>query len=182
MRFSSREVVLAVVAFAAALFGVTALLARPRLDEWKELRARQRAVVQEIGADRSLLQESEKWAALLAEKSELLPQHPPDKEVDVYWLSVMDLLALKNGLSITKRQVGEEKKHGDIYELPIECKEWGGRLDALVHFLFELQSEGAMLDVRQLQIRPTDKGLLRGRFTLYCAYTRGAEAEEGAGE
>jgi hypothetical protein len=64
--------------------------------------------------------------------------------------------------------------------LPIECREWEASLDALVRFLFELQSEGAMLDIRQLLIKPRGQGILRGRFTLYCAYARAGDA--GAGE
>jgi hypothetical protein len=61
-----------------------------------------------------------------------------------------------------------------VYELAIDCREWEATLDPLVRFLFDLQSEGAMFDVRQLMIKPKGKGVLRGRFALYCAYTREA--------
>ena len=80
---------------------------------------------------------------------------------------------------ILKRQVGEEEKHGDVYELPIDCRDWEATLDSLTHFLFDLQAENAMLDVRQLLIRPNkDASKLRGRFLLNCAYTRGPGTEE----
>lgn len=172
MRFSSREAVLALVAVAVILFGGSAMLVKPKLVYWKELRAKQAEVIRHIEQDKRLVAEREKWTKQLEALSKMLPQHSPDKKVDVYWLSIMDNLATKHGVEISKRQAGEEKKQGDVYELPIECKEWEGSLDSIVHFLFDLQSEGAMLDIRQLLIKPKEKGLLRGRFLLYCAYTR----------
>ena len=71
-------------------------------------------------------------------------------------------------------QVGAEKPVGDVFEIAIECKEWEGSLDALVHFLYDLESAGVMLDMRQMFMRPhpTNRGLLRGTFTLHCAYMR----------
>ena len=79
-------------------------------------------------------------------------------------------------MKISKRQPGEEKQQGEVYELPIECREWEGSLDAITHFLFDLQSEGAMMDIRHLLIKPKGEGVLGGRFWLHCAYTRGQES------
>jgi hypothetical protein len=172
MKFSYREGLLALVTAAIVLFGGSALLARSRIEKWKDLRQKQDDIRGQIEQDRSLVAEHEQWAKQLAELSVLLPVHPAGKKTDVYWLSVMDNLATKHGVQITKRQAGEEKKMGDVYELVIECREWEASLDAMVHFLFDLQAEGAMFDVRQLLIKPTGTGLLRGRFSLYCAYTR----------
>jgi hypothetical protein len=91
----------------------------------------------------------------------------------------MDGLASRNGVKIITRQVGEEEQAGEIYELPIECKDLEGTLQGLVRFLFDLQNEDAMLDIRQFYVKPKGKGdvLLRGRFTLYCAYTRAGEGQ-----
>jgi len=63
---------------------------------------------------------------------------------------------------------------GDVYEMAIDCKEWDGTLDALVHFLYGLESAGVMLDMRQMFIRPSpvDHSHLKGSFVLYCAYMR----------
>jgi hypothetical protein len=50
-------------------------------------------------------------------------------------------------------------------------------LDAIVKFLYDLQSQGAMMDVRKLMMKPhgvAPQGgyLMKGRFSLTCAYTK----------
>ena len=177
MKMSPRETVLVLATGAVALFGGSALLGRSKIDEWKDLNRQQAAVRSQIEQDKKMLVERPRWQKEFQKLRGMLPQYPLDKKMDVHWLSVMDELAKKHGINITQRQVGEEKRVGDIYELPIECKDWDGQLDAMVHFLFDLQAEGAMLDVRQMMVKPkeprTDDSL-RGRVTLYCAYTRAA--------
>jgi len=173
--------VLMLATAAVALFAGTALLARPKVDAWRDVRREQAEVRDQIERERRLLQTKDSWQKQFAELTKIIPVYPADKKMDVHWLSIMDELARKHGVNISKRQVGEEKKVGDVYELPIEGREWEGKLDAIVHFLFDLQSQGAMLDVRQLLIKPKEQksdGVLRGRFTLYCAYMR----ERGAGK
>jgi len=91
----------------------------------------------------------------------------------------MDSVATRNGFTIARRQTGKEAEVGDVYELPIDCKDWEGSLESLVKFLYDLNREGAMLDVRQLYVRPSNKpGYLKGTFTLYCAYMRGDVEKE----
>ena len=80
-------------------------------------------------------------------------------------------LASGSQLSLLSRDVERESRHGDLYELSASCR-WEGSLDALVHFLFELQQDDAILDVSQLTVSPTDKKPLRGTLTVYCSYTR----------
>lgn len=172
MKVSPREAVLGVLTLAVALLGGTALLARPKIDEWKQLRADQAQVRMEIEQDRRLVAGRDEWVKRLSELSKMLPVFPPDKKMDIHWLSVMDGAASKHGVQISKRQAGDEEQQGEVYELPIESKEWEGTLDGLVHFLFDMQKEGAMLDVRQLFVKPKSQNVLRGRFVLYCAYTR----------
>jgi len=176
MTITPRESMLALTA--PILFGGSALVARGRLDRWREIKAEQARLRGEIEADRALVAEREKWETEFAALSRMLPSFPADRKMDVHWLSVMDAAASRHGVSITRRRVGEEKQEGDVYELPIEVEHegWQGSLEALVRFLFELQSEGAMLDIRQLRVTPRSDGQLSGRFTLYCAYRRaGAE-------
>ncbi len=172
MKLNRREAVLAVATGAVALFGVSIFLARPRIDQLRVLRNTQDEMRQEIEKDKLMAAQGPKWKAEMAELSKRLPVHPAGRKVDVYWLSIMDNLASRHGVNITKRRTGEEKSNGEFYELTIEATEWDGSLDALTHFLFELQNEAAMLDIEQLMIKPREDGLLRGRFSLNCAYTR----------
>jgi hypothetical protein len=172
MKFSSREAVLTLTTASVVLFGGTAMLSRSRIEEWKELRQKQTEVQAQIAEDQQLVAEKDKWLSQFAALRQIVPHYPADMNMDIHWLSVMDNIASRHNVNISKRQVGEEKKVGDLYELPVECREWEGTLEAMVHFLFDLQNESAMLDVRQLLVKPKDRDLLRGRFVLFCAYTR----------
>ena len=172
MKMSARELILGILTVGVILFGITALLAKPKIDELKEINEQKLAIINDIKIEKRLVEKRDLWRKRLTEMSQLLPMEPADKDMDVHWLSVMDHIASKHGVKILKRLSGDEVQMGDVYELPIECKEWEADLDSLVNFLFELQSEGAMLDIRQLLVKPKSKGMLKGRFTLYCAYTR----------
>ena len=185
MRMTPRELVLLLVTIAVGLFGVTFLLLRPQLGQWKEVSDQKDQLRLNIVRARQLMSGREQWAGQLGELSRLLPQFPADTEIEAHWLSLMDATANRTGVKIEHRQVGEEQRVGDIYELPIESRSWTADLESLVQFLFELQNQGAMLDVRHLLIKSTRNGMLRGRFTLSCAYMRapaGAETEAGRDE
>jgi hypothetical protein len=174
MKLTPREASLGVATLAVVVFGGTAILAKPRVDRWKVVREAQVGVRAEIEQDRKLVDRRPYWDARLKDLSASLPRFPANRKMDVHWLSVMDQQATKNSLKIGNRQAGEEKALGDVFELPIECKDWDGTLEAIVRFLYDLQAEGAMFDIRYLWIKPKEKDILRGHFTLYCAYTREA--------
>lgn len=171
MKMSARELVLLLVTVGVILFGSSALLVRPRWREWKTLTAEKASLDQQMVLDQTLIGQRDRWQQEMDALSRMLARQPAGEPADIYFLSVMDRLATESGVTILRRQVGEEKPQGDVFELPIECKDWEGDLSSTVHFLFALQSEGAMFDIRQLLIRP--KGdRLRGRFLLYGAYVR----------
>ncbi|NLN01305.1 MAG: hypothetical protein GX174_05295 [Lentisphaerae bacterium] len=177
---SNREKVMLVITLLAILYGALGLTLRGRLER---LRAQRDALreQQTLLADReALVAQRASWEAQYAELQDLMPVFDQNRRVDTYWLGIMDRVAAKNNFSIIKPQVGEEKLAGDVYEMPIDCKDWEGSLEGLVGFLYDLQAEGAMLDVRSMFIRPVPNkpALLRGSFTLYCAYLR--EASDNA--
>lgn len=186
MKLSERESWLALFAAAVVLFGGAFFLLRPRVYAWREVLSAQATVRAEIADSQALIAERPEWEKRLAAVEALVPRIPAEKNTVVHWLSTMDALAARNNVSIFKRQAGEEKQSGDIYELPIECQDWEATLDSVVHFLFELQSEGAMFDVRQVMMKPKAGDRLKGRFLLYCAYTRGtveqAQQQQSAAE
>ncbi len=182
MSISPREQVLLGMTLVVLLYGTLGLTARGRLEILRELRA-ERNEQQRLLDDRELLiSQRAEWESQYAGLRDLMPVFDPVRRVDTYWLGIMDRLAAKNNLSIVRRQVGSERQVGDVFEMPIDCKDWEGSLEALVGFLYDIQAEGAMLDMRQMFIRPTPKkpALLRGSFTLYCAYLRDASAASAA--
>ena len=172
MNVSPRELMLLEATLAIALFGGTAVLARPKFEEWKLVRKGQAQTRQDIELDERLLSQRDTWEAKFDELKSELPEHDQGQRVDVHWMRLMQKLATQHEVEIKKRQVGEEIQSGDVYELPIKCLEWEGDLNSLVRFLYDLQSQGGTLDVRELLIKPNKKKALRGRFLLYCAYTR----------
>jgi len=154
MRISPRELTISFVTVTLVIFAVSYFFLKPKIDTWKKLVEEESNLKQSIGAYNQMISQKDYVTARLQKVSSLLPAYAEDKEMDVYWMSVMDSIASKNNLDITKRQAGRETMTGSIYELPIECREWSGDLESLVHFLFDLQSEGGMMDVRQLSIKP----------------------------
>ena len=174
MTVTGREKAMAAITGMVILYGVLGLLAKGRIERWQSQRDEYRQTTQRIALERTLIAQRALWESRYAGMKDLMPVFPADQPVDTHWLAVMDKAATKNGLNIAKRQVGAEKLVGDVYEIAIECKEWDGTLDALVHFLYDLESAGVMLDVRQMFIRPSpaDRSHLRGSFALFCAYMR----------
>lgn len=173
MRLSDRELLLATVTGAVLLLGGSYLVVKPKWEQLKSLRDEQVQVRREIELYRAQALEKGKWDKDMESVRGMLARYPADQAMDVVWLSAMDNKARRHGLNIMRRKAGEEKQVGDVYELPIECSDWDGSLSALSHFLFELQTEGAMFDVRQLTVRQVrGSGQLRGGFTLFCAYIK----------
>jgi Tfp pilus assembly protein PilO len=172
MKVSARESLLALVTVSVALFGITGVLARSKVDELKLIRQQQQLARASIEKRIRLEEMRPEYEQRMNELKGMMKPFPPDKRMQVFWSSHMESLASKNGMKIVRYEVGSEKQEGPIYELPIECLDWEGSLDALVHFLFDLQSEGAMLDIRYLRVKPKDKVMRTGRFSLYCAYMR----------
>ena len=115
--------------------------------------------------------------ARYADLRDRMPVFPEGKSVDTYWLPIMDNTAAANNVNIAQRAIGGEENLGDVTELTLECRDWEGRLDSLVWFLYDLETrKDAMMDVRALTIKPNAKkpGILQGSCTLNCAYMRQA--------
>ena len=174
MNMSGREKAIASITLIVLLYGVLGLLARGRLDAWQAKRTVYREICGTLEQERKLMTQQALWRKNYEAVRSLMPVFPADKQVDTYWLGVMDNTASDNHLNIAKRQPGAEQLVGDVYEMTIDCKEWEGSLEALVHFLYELESKGVMLDMRSMYIKPNpaDRAHLKGSFVIYCAYMR----------
>ena len=186
MIVSEREKGLAVVTLLILLFAALFMFFDRQKAKIDELRAKRRERESLYAEYNGLIAQNQVWSEAYAENADLMPVFEPGRQVQTYWLGVLERLASESGLSIIRRQAGEERQEGDVYELPIECKEWEGSLESLVKFLYAVHAEGAMLDVRKLFIRPGSSAAgkaatgLRGSFTLFCAYLRAEEGEAPA--
>ncbi len=180
---SSREKNMLMIAVVAVLYAVGALCFKKQSANWKTEQRVCANAQKKLLEENALIAAKDEWAEKYEQMRNLMPVFPNDKDVDTHWLNIMDSAATRNGFTIARRQTSKEVEIGDVYELPIDCKDWEGTLESLVKFMYDLHKEGAMLDVRQLFIRPANKpGFLKGTFTLYCAYMRGKEAKAEAGK
>ena len=172
MKITPRETILGMATAGAALYAGLIYLGSGQLDTWRLLRTEKAQLQDSILRSTALVEERSEWEQQMESLQTLMPMFPRDKQMDVHWLSEVEGKAARNELRILRHEVGNEQQEGPIYELPVYCRRWEGTLDALVHFLFDLQGEGAMLDVRYLHIKPKDKLIHDGRFDLFCAYRR----------
>ena len=171
MKFSHREQLLLIVTGAALLGGITYLAAQRQVKAWQAARAQEDGIRHHLELTQRLVGQQSRWDSKLAQLRRRLPAYPAAKDVTADLLIRLEKLASGSQLSLLSRDVERESRHGDLYELSASCR-WEGSLDALVHFLFDLQQDDAILDVSQLTVSPTDKKLLRGTLTVYCSYTR----------
>lgn len=181
MKLNPRETLLAWVTGVVVVLGITYWFAAPKWREFKDtknfaenLKRRKKEL------DALLLRRPELNERLNAIRSQL-PGHPLGKDVTAEFLRMLERLAQQNGLVLLRREAEPERHTGDIHEVSINCN-WEGTLEALVRFLYALQSQGAMLDVRQLTVSPIAGAgqRLKGTFTVDFAYTRTAPAPEGS--
>lgn len=179
---SSKDKNMLLVAVVAVLYAFAALSFKKQSQNWKASERIYQNATKKLREEAALIAAKDDWTMRYEQMRDLMPVFPYEKDVDTHWLSIMDAAASRNGLMIARRQASKEVEVGDVYELPIDCKDWEGTLESLVKFLHDLHKEGAMLDVRQLFIRPSNRpGYLKGTFTLYCAYMRGDVERVGAG-
>ena len=159
---------------ALILCGIAMFLYKPQMEKVERARKQYESARNKYQTEGQLIKDRKIWEAKYEKSASLMPVFPADQAVDTHWLGVMDSLAVSNHLEIAKRQVGKEIQVGDVFEFPVDCKDWEATLKSTVDFLWALNAAGAMLDVRQLYIRPINNkpGYLRGQFTLNCAYMR----------
>ncbi len=176
MKMSRREMMIGVATLFTLLFGVTYWLGGSKIAEHREMREQKDRLTRQIELDKRILQEKEGWTERLAELQEQLPVYDRKVYVTGEIQKQIKRIADKNKLDFTKSRSDAEKRAGSLYELSVAC-DWEGELDALVHFLYEINEKGLRFDVRELSVRPDAKraGILRGDMTIACAYRRAGE-------
>ena len=173
MKFSHREQLLLLVTGVALLGGVTYLAAQNQVKAWQSARAQEDDIRHHLELTQRLVGQQSIWDHKLALLRNRLHPYPASKDVTAELIIRLEKLAGGSQLSLLSHEFEPESRHGDLYELSASCR-WEGSLEALVHFLFDLQQDDAILDVSQLTVSPTDKKPLRGTLTVYCSYTRQA--------
>lgn len=173
MRVSTRELGLVWITLVVLISGASYWWIDPRL---KALHEREDSLVK-MDRERQIAEyeigRQGEYEKQLAGFRDQLPRHAPDARVTAELLKMMEKTARDSNLVLLKREPDEERSLGDIYEVSIKCS-WEGNLEALVRFLYTIQSQGAILDVRFLTVSPKsgEADILKGSFTVDCAYSR----------
>jgi Tfp pilus assembly protein PilO len=173
MRLSTRELSLAWVTTVVIVVGLTYWFGRTKAQGWRSAgQAREALAIRKRTAEH-LLKDQDQVNARLEVLRKQLPQYPASKDVTAEILMTIERTAQQHGLILLRRVPEKEKSVGDLYEVAIDCS-WEGELDAITHFLYALQVQGAILDVSQLTMSPGQggPGRLKGTFTANYAYTR----------
>lgn len=173
MKLSRREWALAWITMVIVALGGTYWFGAPRLKASQDVVREMEALSQRIAHIQSLLDERGSWDERLEAVRKQLPRHPASKDVTSELLRSLEQTAQQHGLSLLRREPDKEKDLGDLFEVSIDCT-WEGTLDALVHFLYAIQLQGVILDIRSLTVNPMEGGpdRLKGSFTVVVAYTR----------
>ncbi len=186
MKLTAREMSLGLATLAVLLVAGTWLWAESRLENLSELRRRRESQEEIVERSQRLLEREDDWRARLAAIHERLPRYGADERVSAALMQMMEGKASESDLSLLRATPERERKVGELYEISINYR-WEGDLEALIQFLYRMQTESLNLDFRQLSISPSsDRGQglrLQGSFIVDIAYTRGdALAEQQSDE
>jgi len=157
VKLKPRETILLVVTALAALYGLTSLMAGRYIEKWQELRATEHQLSRLVAAQEGLIEQTDRWTQELVALDGVLPHLEAGRQADVYWRNVVDNAAAQHKLDLLNVEDGDPKLQGGAYELPIDVRSWEGTLDALIHFLFALQRDGAMIDTQYLRIKSEEQ-------------------------
>ena len=173
MKISPRELLLAWMTACVILLAVSFWICLPKVKVWKELNAKRQAVTRRIEVAGNLIAQRPVWEKRLQEVALKLTKYPADQDVTADYLKTLETIVKDNGVTLSKRQPQKEKRHGELYELAIDCT-WEADLSALVHFLHALEQQKVTMDVDDLSVSLVagGKGMLKGNFAMICLYTR----------
>ncbi len=181
MNITRRELMLAGCTVGVLLVGGGYLIATPLVRRLNEAgNAAGQLAKQEMIARRLIAQRPEVEARATALRASI-PRYAPGVQVGAEVLKTVKKLADQHSLALPRVEPNEEKTIGDLHEIAVDCA-WEGPLEALVRFLFSVQQQGAMLDIRQLTAAPAPNaaGRLKGNFTVFFAFSREEAAVSGA--
>lgn len=175
MSLSRRELTLALATGSVVLLIGTWLAAEPLWKGIQKARARQtqlrneKTVLEHLIGQRGSLQKD------LEELRAQLPRFAPDEQVSAEIVTRIQNIASQHSLSLPGKEPSPEETIGDISEVAVECR-WEGDLESITHFLHAVQSQGAMLDIRELSVQPAQNtataGRLKGTFKMHYAFIR----------
>ena len=173
MKISKRETFLGLATLTAVLFGLTYWLAGSRIAEQRRIKADKVRLLHQIELHKRILTEKDVWYSRLEELQSQLPVYDGKTAITAELLKLIKRTADEHKLDLVRTQPYREEHTSTLYELGVSCN-WEGTLDALVHFLYDLQKQGVRFDVLQLNAQPDAQRdrVLKGSMIIDCAYRK----------
>jgi hypothetical protein len=171
MKLAGRELWLAVgAAVVLALLG-TLWVVRDVLTDWGDSRQKEQKVQEKLRLTNRLLGQRETVAGQLEVLQRKLPRYSPDRDVTSEQMRTLDRIAQEQSFGLGQREPQMENTNGVVREIAIHSA-WESDLNALTHFLYALQTQDVIFDVRRLTVSPapgaTDR--LKGSVVINSAY------------
>lgn len=178
MKISKREIVLCLITFTAVLAGFTYWMAGSKIAEQRRIKEDKARLLRQIELHKKILEGKAGWYSRLEELQAQLPSYSEKAAVSAELPKLIKRMADERGLDLVRTQTEQEKQIGSLYELGVSCN-WEGSLEALVRFLYALQSQGLRFDVLQLSVQPDAQRerILKGSMLIECAYRKTANKE-----
>ena len=173
MKISKRETLLGLITLTAILFGLTYWMAGSRIAEQRRINADKVRLLHQIELHKRILAEKDSWYSRLEELQAQLPLYDSKTAITAELLKLIKRTADEHKLDLVRTQPYREEHTSTLYELGVSCN-WEGPLDALVHFLYDLQKQGVRFDVLQLNAQPDAQRdrVLKGSMIIDCAYRK----------
>ena len=174
-----KQTILVLAVLVVLLVAMSFFMGSALMDDWKKTVKAREKLGQQNEIAGGLIQKQADWQERLDALRGRLPRFAPGQPVTAELLKTIKKTADEHQISISRMEPDEEKQVGDLSEVAIECN-WDGELDSIVRFLYAVQVQGAILDIRQLTISPAQgvANRLKGSFTVYCAFSREEPVEE----
>ena len=175
-KLSRREILLVAVTVTAMLGLVSWIVCSPALTDIRRYQTQGADLRAQSATLLATINRRAEWEKARDSLKGSLPRYKADVSVVAAVQDQVRKLADPSGLVIERATPKpNETQIGELSEIELQC-DWSGSLDALTRFLYNVQTQGAMLDIRSLFIRPkqqqTQGGQLGGNFTIFYAFVR----------
>ena len=171
MKLAGRELWLAIGGGVALGLLATAWIVQIAISDWKDAIQAEKKVTEKTRLTKRVLARREEVASQLETLQRRLPRYSPDRDVTAEQMRTLDRIAQEQSFGLGQREPQPEGTNGVIREIAIRSA-WESDLSALIHFLYALQTQDVIFDVRRLTITPaagaTDR--LKGSMVINSAY------------
>ncbi|TAN38584.1 MAG: hypothetical protein EPN23_02150 [Verrucomicrobia bacterium] len=171
MKFAGRELWLVVAAgVVLALLG-TVWIVRAALTDWKTSTQTEKKVQDKLRLTKRTLSQREAVVSQLETLQRKLPRYGLDRDVTAEQMRTLDRMAQEQSFGLGQREPQMENTNGVVREVAIHSA-WESDLNALTHFLYALQTQDVIFDVRRLTVSPASGAAdrLKGSLVINSAY------------